>query len=812
MGLERKDINLEGILNTALQDPEIAKGISALDLGNDFFRREIDGRSEKIWSAASGELDHLAGVEADLARAETAFKDAAPAKSPLHRFLESDAPEVVYGLCGFVITVGGLVWLIWGLISGFGKVSSKLFTFPWPWVFGLVLIVWIGTAIFRTVSRRLYQRKYDRYAKGADLKLRTEELKEAVGQAKSVVENVLLERGVKSELRAIINAESKPNYSSKLSVRTAPGLAEVFDPAYEIPTESKDRVVRMLEDMPGGSIGIAGPRGAGKSTLIWSLCRGTISDLKGRPLFAMMTSAPVKYDGREFILHLFSTLCTLVLGGTSAQDFRTFDRDSRDPPNLTWRRISRGVVAASPVFWIVGSLLISGGLLLAFALAKAPAAPHEQNLSIVAAPSPTPAAQTNPSHDPSWLEILKASDLKPAPFLFLGFICLGFAVISPIARWLEMSRPSRKDPDPIPGATDRAIERVGRDVAKNASQLLREIRFQQSYSSGWSGSLKLPIGIEGSVNTAISLAERQRSLPEVVDAYRSFVKSLAAKHSVLIGIDELDKLESDETAQQFLNEIKSIFGLDHCYYLISVSENAISSFERRGLPFRDAFDSAFDSIIYVDYLTLDNAKRLLRRRVIGLEVPFMCLCYCLSGGLARDLIRSCRDMIERVRLATAATDLGSICEQMVTNDIRSKLRAIEVSLKRHRVEPELSLAIDHLRKIEDASVDRDTFLEVRRNLSAPRFVTEEMNGDATETRQKRRAISDLALELHTYLYFAATLLEFFTNNLSEQQLSEAERAGEITKLARAKQSFAVNAYTALSILDEFRSHNGLAVM
>ena len=41
-----------------------------------------------------------------------------------------------------------------------------------------------------------------------------------------------------------------------------------------------------------------------------------------------------------------------------------------------------------------------------------------------------------------------------------------------------------------------------------------------------------------------------------------------------------------EDAQQFLNEIKVLFGIEHCFYLLSVSESAMSSFERPGLPFR----------------------------------------------------------------------------------------------------------------------------------------------------------------------------------------------------------------------------------
>jgi hypothetical protein len=809
MDLGRKDINLEAILNTALDDPEIVQGINASNLAKDFYRREIQTRSQKIWSAASTELEHFAQVESSLASVRQGIEKGAPPKSRLHNFLETQG-ELIHGMFLLVIIVGMGAWGVGGLFIGFGAMNSKL---PWAWILMATLTAWIVTALVQWSSKSRYRRAYAGYKENSDLQSEAKELEMAVVQARTVVEEVLLERGIKSELRAIINAETQPNYSSQLSVRKAPGLAEVFDPAYEIPTESKDKVVQMLSDMPGGSIGIAGPRGAGKSTLIWSLCRGAISELKGRPLFAMMTSAPVKYDGREFILHLFSSLCSLVLGHSNEQNFLPSNDDFESAPAGRLHGILRPVTAAAPALVVLGAVFIGAGWLLAFELAKAPSAKGSQDRSASSEQSPTPPAQPSPSSGPSWPEILKATDVKPAPFLFAGII---FVAVSVLALFLvpmsNLRRVYRKDPTEIPGASDRAIERVGRDIAKKASDLLRGIRFQQSYSSGWSGSLKVPIGIEGSVNAAMSLAERQRSLPEVVDAYREFIKLLAAKNAVLIGIDELDKLESDEMAQQFLNEIKSIFGLDHCYYLISVSENAISSFERRGLPFRDAFDSAFDSIIHVDYLTLDNAKRLLKRRVIGLEVPFMCLCYCLSGGLARDLVRSCRDTIERVRIDTAPTDLGSICEQLVINDVRSKLRAIEVSLKRHRIEPELSLAVDRIRRIEDATTNRQTFLAARRNLETPAFVVEQGNGTAGDAQQKRLAIADLALELHTYLYFAATLLEFFTNDLSQQQLAQAETSGEITRLARAKQSFAVNAYTALSILDEFRAHNGLAAI
>ncbi|MGP1383688.1 MAG: hypothetical protein ACTS2F_09020, partial [Thainema sp.] len=92
------------------------------------------------------------------------------------------------------------------------------------------------------------------------------------------------------------------------------GITEVFVSRYAITTISGKKLTHFLEEMPGGSIGISGPRGSGKSTLIGSFC-GTNSpdNLKGRQAFSIMLSAPVKYETRDFVLHVFSSVCNLVL-------------------------------------------------------------------------------------------------------------------------------------------------------------------------------------------------------------------------------------------------------------------------------------------------------------------------------------------------------------------------------------------------------------------------------------------------------------------------------------------------------------------
>ena len=63
-----------------------------------------------------------------------------------------------------------------------------------------------------------------------------------------------------SDLRLKIGEYLKPSYVTKLTVPDPPkGLAEAFNPTFEITTEARGQIRRLLNNMPGGSIGVAGP-------------------------------------------------------------------------------------------------------------------------------------------------------------------------------------------------------------------------------------------------------------------------------------------------------------------------------------------------------------------------------------------------------------------------------------------------------------------------------------------------------------------------------------------------------------------------
>ena len=146
----------------------------------------------------------------------------------------------------------------------------------------------------------------------------------------------------------------------------------------------------------------------------------------------------------------------------------------------------------------------------------------------------------------------------------------------------------------------------------------RAAKFQQTLTTGLAASLKLPLGAQLSRDAKFSLAQVQMTLPEVIDQLRALLRELGRRHTVVIGVDELDKMSSSEEAERFLNGVKGMFGIPGCFFLLSVSEDALSAFERRGLPMRDAFDSSLDAVLYVEHLRLVDTQRLLRRRAVGM--------------------------------------------------------------------------------------------------------------------------------------------------------------------------------------------------
>ncbi|MGH3164984.1 MAG: hypothetical protein ACRDN0_03700 [Trebonia sp.] len=551
-----------------------------------------------------------------------------------------------------------------------------------------------------------------------------------------------------AQARTHINTQRKGQFSYSYSVVNSAGLSETYDTTYQVPTNTAADLDGLLTRLDGASIGIAGPRGSGKSTLIRGYCDDFAAGLDLR----CMVSAPVDYDARDFVLHLFAVFCRTVMHRYGARPRIHADvlaaAAARDAVRLSSRLTHYGMLylipAAALLYWqqsIARFLSVSAGW------------PYGIGLAIA----------------------------------ILGVLRLA---------WESCRRSWR-------GRAGGPAEE-GYMLASAARRHLTRVRYLQTYTSGWSGTLTLPNG-GGQYSRGSSRAEQQLSYPEIVGEFRAFVRDVAAhlhrgNGRIFIGIDELDKISTADQAERFLNQIKGIFGIPHVYFIVSVSDDALMSFERRGLPLRDAFDSSFDEIVYVSPLSYPETRRLLYRRVIGLAEPYAALCHCLAGGLARDIIRAARQVIRAAdRLASAdrseSPTLSSVCGDLLRDELLRKTRAVIHAAGKGA---------------EDARPLPEDLREVARQLVLP-IPGRSLNIVDMIPRpapDEAAPVAALRTDFVAYAYYCATLRDVFTEGLNAEDMFRAtiasENPGSFDALASARHAFSLDTRLAWRMITQFR--------
>jgi energy-coupling factor transporter ATP-binding protein EcfA2 len=855
MGYERR---LALVTDEILALPDVRAGIEdpSNGLNNDFVRRRIEGMADQIFQAAASHIGSFEKQEKEVesARAEFERQTADPGDVLAIQFLFGlGLLALIFGGPFLLISVGPAPIWSW-IVSLWSSQGSGL-------VFGLLIIAFVALSTLRLYHyhRRVVPALRARLRQQLHLDTAYEQL----AATRSTADATVREEVLKSILGVIASA-TQPFYQARLFVPETPaqpvpapykattgrGLSEVVNSTNEVPTAVYRDLLQTFENLPGASIGICGPRGAGKSTLLWSIC-GANRKVSGIEAIAICTAAPVEYETRDFMLHIFSCVCQRVLQTKGVADDRSMPFDEQNADDVAKPLLTQQSRVGWLLVWLGTSTVI---LSLFFAvliwgsdmpdnatgLAPKPIASQSSTQptpepagagtmakatnSLPGPPAPAasqPAAQPGPAaHDsapqtppksggtsegpgtrPATKRFIEVLELKPGPLLLWGAVAvlLGLLLIS--LEQLSRVRKKYAEGAPVPLPLRWLIRRPpqtppGDPLALKAQQHLREIRFQRSYSSGWSGALKIPAGFEMGTTLGTSLAQKQESLPELVERFRSFAELITREYScVIIGIDELDKLKSEADAQEFVNGIKAIFNIPNCFYLMSVSENAISNFERRGMPFRDEFDSAFDDIRHIDYLTLDGCRHLLGRRVLNLPDAFLCLCYVLSAGLPRDLIRVTRAMLDQAKMHPAANSLKDITDTLIAKEIARKVRAIEIAAKEVPVEPETT---EFLRQVAG-------FRDFHPRSPAPVVTIPEKRPDLSEDEAANmRKLTALRRELDAFVYFSVTTAEFFARHETELEWREAVRHGYVQRLGEARQAFELNVGVVEFRLDELR--------
>lgn len=488
---------------------------------------------------------------------------------------------------------------------------------------------------------------------------------------------------VEPAVNRLISRLAAPSYDVLLTVRDDTGLGLMTSTDLAVETAATERFQRVLGVMRAGAIGVAGPRGVGKTTLLEAHREGRLLPA-GREHLLIRVDAPIGYEGRDFALHVYAAVCQAVI------DYKS--------------------------------------------VAK---------------------------------------------------------------RWFFSRRTK--------------AEKVWLTLVASAGRRLEGIRYLQTRTTGWSGKLTLPL-VSGDAQATRSTAKARQPLtyPEIISELREFLAATAAvlgsvnpnaaATPLVVAIDELDKIASAEHAHRFVNELKALFGVPGCHFVLSVSEDALISFERRGFAVRDAFDSAFDEIIRVDQLTLAESRKLLSSRLIGLAEPFVCLCHCFSGGLPRDLIRVARAMMD-IAHTSPSPDLAQVSSALTRTAIEQAARLAQRELA---PQGHVTSVVELIRLADGPRLSRQSPGELLATVARLAVTTE-----AAEP------VGVVRLDLATFLYFALTVREVFTNDLTKDQIIEASQgtaAGSFETLARARQAFGDNVMQAWLLVEQFREAWGLPVV
>ena len=220
------------------------------------------------------------------------------------------------------------------------------------------------------------------------------------------------------------------------------------------------------------------------------------------------------------------------------------------------------------------------------------------------------------------------------------------------------------------------------------------------------------------------------------------------------------------------------------------------------MPFRDAFDSAFDDVVAVDYLDFDTARKMLGERVLGMPIQFQALCFCLSGGLAREVVRAARSMVELAPEDGPSRDLEGLTLQIVQRELSAKAHAISASIEQLGAAQVRSDLLGKLQSLLASAPTAQRLYEFHASLTEPQPIQRRRRSGEPPSADDVKAVA-LAEEIATYAYFLAAILRMFVNALDQVAVEKAIQAGMIQMLANSLRSQSMNPAIARRTLDEF---------
>jgi hypothetical protein len=186
--------------------------------------------------------------------------------------------------------------------------------------------------------------------------------------------------------------------------------------------------------------------------------------------------------------------------------------------------------------------------------------------------------------------------------------------------------------------------RVGRLVGE-AISLRERVRFTVRMTLGTDVDLSggSPIAARLRHKRERELDERPLTVASLVFEFRHLAELITATtgHGLVIGIDELDKIDDPAAVVRLLRDIKGIFEIENVTFLVSVSEEAAAALQTGVLRAsgRNEFNSSFYAVVELPPLDPRGAAELLKHRHTGISERRAYLLCLLAAGNPREIVR-----------------------------------------------------------------------------------------------------------------------------------------------------------------------------
>jgi hypothetical protein len=442
--------------------------------------------------------------------------------------------------------------------------------------------------------------------------------------------------------------------------------------------EETIRTLRSLAERGWSTIGVVGRRGVGKSRLLFSLFKEPFSNV-ATPTIRVWVSSPSKFQEEDFIYSMFERLALSTEGTIAnylnAKPLSVRRMESKAAHVATWCYAAALVILGFLVLQMFDRLTRADIIVTWLPILVIVCASLWTMIDYLSKRQPvnlSPWLQRDRTHNPHTVMLYKE--------------------VYDVLRSLKARQNTSISRFPNAKAALRMVALVVLGLVFIASTSFTLLSFRR-----WAGleemlfaALIIVLSVWGWVYvyqqdsaTEQPLAGHGQSLMSLIADYRSFATTIVyrlsqgalghkreRKFSVLICVDELDKVVDFEEIRAFVRRIKAIFEVPGVYYYVSLAEDTLTSLYLGPAAGKNEIDSAFDHIIRIPQLPAGigesiAAKYLASHGMTNQRARLPRAISTLSFGVARDIIRRCDELIAREdRDLVDAADLADALKRM----------------------------------------------------------------------------------------------------------------------------------------------------